>query len=305
LTSLGTNQLVVWTSLGEDGSLEGVFGQLLYGGALAGQPFQINERAINKQFEQAVAADGTNRFIVVWSGFVGITNGFDLFARRYAANEPLPTPATPFVSALSSSQLGVSWPPLAGYPISYYEVYMDGAGPPNATAVVTNADYWVASDLSPGTSHSFRLAYVVAGSRSQLSAAATNKTWGADLTGRDGVPDGLPDDWEKMYWGVKAALWPGSSDDSDGDGVSNIREFLAGTNPLDPTSLLKMSITWSRFGRRLSWNTQAGSVYQVQVSTDLVSWVDSGLPRFAAGTTDSVPITGARTAEYYRVLRLR
>ena len=66
--------------------------------------------------------------------------------------------------------------------------------------------------------------------------------------------------------------WAAGNVDSDGDGATNAKEFLAGTNPLDPNSVLKMRFTWNRFGRILNWNTQPGLVYQVQVSTDLVNW---------------------------------
>src|SRR5258706_1409590 len=206
ISSADRNQLVVWTSIGEDGSMEGVFGQLLSDGALSGQPFLINNTTINKQLDPAIGSDGSSRFLVVWSGFLGFANGFDLFGRRYVTGAPLPVPDAPFVSALGSSQLAVSWPPLGGYPISYYEIYMDGAVAPNATAAVTNGNYWVQRGLSAGTSHSFELAYVFAGGlRSALSAAGAGTTWGDDFTGKDGVPDGLPDDWQRMYWGSKSA----------------------------------------------------------------------------------------------------
>jgi len=182
---------------------------------------------------------------------------------------------------------------------------MDGATAPNPTATVTNGNYWVAGGLSPSTSYSFRLAYVVSDNRSALSASASAKTWGADLSGRDGVPDGLPDDWQALYWGVKAALWPSPSEDSDGDGVSNIKEFLAGTNPMDRNSVLRMWFTSTPFGRRLNWNTTRGLIYQVQVSNDLNGWSNLGEPRLAAGTTDSMAVSGSQRAEYYRLLRIR
>jgi hypothetical protein len=54
----------------------------------------------------------------------------------------------------------------------------------------------------------------------------------------------------------------------------------------------------------LSWNTQPGLMYQVQVTTDLISWVNLGAPRFAAGTTDSIYIGGGPTG-YYRILLQR
>ena len=175
-----------------------------------------------------------------------------------------------------------------------------------ATGTVYGGNSWIANGLLAKSTHTFRLAYVLqSGSRSDLSRPSSGTTWGEDRTGPDGVPDGLPDDWQGQYWGVKAALWPAGNVDSDGDGVSNAREFLAGTNPLDPNSVLKMRFTWNRFGRLLNWNTQPGFVYQVQVSNDLADWTNFGSARFAAGTTDSVAVSGSRQAEYFRVLRVR
>jgi len=304
--SIGSNQLVVWTSLWQDGSGEGIFGRLIFGGAASGSEFQVNTTTRSKQIYPVAASDGASRLLTCWAGFVSATNGFDLFGQRYAAGEPLPTPAGPFVAALRSSQLSVTWPPLTGYPLSYYEVYMDGAVPPNPTATVTNENVWVRSGLLAASTHSFRLGYVFSGGvRSQLSPSSSATTWGEDLDGLAGTPDGLPDDWQALYWGPKPDGWPGASEDSDHDGVSNYREFLAGTNPRDANSVLKMWLTRDRFGRRLNWNTQAGFVYQVQVSTDLASWSPFGGPRFAPGVADSTPISSGLSAEYYRVLRLR
>jgi len=254
-----------------------------------------------------VASDGSDHFLVAWAGFVGVATGFDLFAQRYAAGQPLPIPAAPFVSPLWSDRISVSWPTLSGYSLSYYEIYLNGVTPPSPpTATVTNGNSWIAEGLTEHSTNYFRIAYVFAGgARSQLSAAASAVTWKQDRTGKDGLPDGLPDDWQALYWGIKASQWPAGNVDSDGDGVSNAREFQAGTNPLDPNSVLKMWFTWSRFGRLFNWTTQTGFIYQVQVSTDLVEWTDFGAPRFAAGPTDSVTFGGDQLAEYYRVIRIR
>jgi len=83
LSAMGRNYLAVWTSLGQDSSGEGVFGQFLTGdGGLAGAEFRVNTTTISRQIHPTIASDGLNRFLVVWSSFVAGTS-FDLFARSY------------------------------------------------------------------------------------------------------------------------------------------------------------------------------------------------------------------------------
>ena len=79
----GDNQFVVWTSVGQDGSREGVYGRLLTGGALAGGEFRVNTTTVSRQIHPAVAADGQGRFLSVWAGFTGET-GLDLFGNVHS-----------------------------------------------------------------------------------------------------------------------------------------------------------------------------------------------------------------------------
>jgi hypothetical protein len=53
---------------------------------------------------------------------------------------------------------------------------------------------------------------------------------------RDG--DGMPDGFEQTYFGSPTAGDP--SGDNDGDGQTNLQEFLAGTNPVDAASSLRI-----------------------------------------------------------------
>jgi hypothetical protein len=117
--------------------------------------------------------------------------------------------------------------------------------------------------------------------------------------------DGLPDDWEATYFGGDSSKWPSPQADSDGDGMSNLQEFLAGTDPTNPESVLRTTVVSTPQGWRLNWNTQPGSVYQVQSSTDLAAWANLGGPRFAPGSVDSIPVTEVDSAGYFRVVRMR
>jgi hypothetical protein len=56
----------------------------------------------------------------------------------------------------------------------------------------------------------------------------------------------------------------------------------------------------------LGWNTQPGFTYQVQKTTNFVSWDNVGSARFAAGTNDSLYVgSGDGMVGYYRILLLR
>ncbi len=295
---IGTDYLVVWMSLGQDGSREGVYGRFLRGdGSPAAGEFRVNATTISQQMHPAVASDAVGRFLAVWTGFVGGVGSFDLHAQRYAStNQPLYAPDPPHVSVLSSNTLSVAWPELAGFSVTNYEVYADGDVTP--TAVVTN-NSWTMTGLAVSSTHYFQLAYVLAdGRRSPLSGAATNTTYGALTYG------GVPYDWMAFYFGGDVFNWPSPFVDSDGDGVNNRNEFLAGTDPTDPSSVLRIRLQRTVQGMFLNWNTQPGLMYQVQSSVNMGAWSNVGGPRFAAGYLDSTYV-GGDGAGYYRVLRLR
>ena len=84
IASSGGQQLVVWTSISQDGSREGVFGRVLQSGALAEPEFQVNATTVSRQYHPAVATDGQGRALTVWAGFVGAATGFDLFSHKSA-----------------------------------------------------------------------------------------------------------------------------------------------------------------------------------------------------------------------------
>lgn len=310
LAALGTDYLVAWTSLGQDGSREGVYARFLRQDAspLSGE-FRVNSTLVSQQLQPVLAADGVGRFLIVWSGFRNVDQGFELYGQRYARTLlPLETPGAPGVSALNSSRLMVAWAWVEGLGVTHYEVYANGS--PTPTALVTNRNTWTLTGLAPNSTHTFRIAYVVSdGRRSPLSPLASGTTWGVDDEGPAGSPwfggpDGLPDDWQGRYFGANPALWPSPFADSDGDGVSNRDEFLAGTDPTRADSVLRMRTDATPTGVYLRWSTVAGCAYQLWSSGDLRDWTAVDLPRFAAGDQDAIYVGGA-PARYYRVQRFR
>ena len=91
---------------------------------------------------------------------------------------------------------------------------------------------------------------------------------------------GIPVEWMEEYWGD---AWPSATTPLAPGGPTPLQVFLTGANPLNPTTWLRTAISSTAQGYFLTWNPQPGLTYQVQSSTNLMAWVNTGAPRFAAG----------------------
>jgi hypothetical protein len=296
-----TDYFVVWTSMGQDGSYEGVYGQMLHaGGTPWGGETLVNTTVINGQIQPCIASDSAGRFLVAWSSFVGRAGGFDLFAQRYARYMPAlsamnaPLVYVPFVvsNRVYQPQIEVFWQNQTGLPVDHYEVYVDG-GASAAASVTTNV--W-AMTAAANSTHSFRVLWATSdGRRSPLSPPASGTTW-------SGISYyGIPAEWVQAHWGD---AWPPATAPLAAGGPTPLQVFQSGANPLDPSTWLRTAIVQTAQGNYLSWNTQPGLTYQAQYSSNLSAWTDLGSPRFAADKVDSIYLGGGGTA-YYRVLCLR
>ena len=124
------------------------------------------------------------------------------------------------------------------------------------------------------------------------------------LGGPDTNGNGMSDDFE-AFFGVSDV-----NADADGDGLTNLQEYKAGTNPLDATSGLRIT-TVARSGNpfTVTFNTVvAGKSYRLErkdALTDALWNSISGVPDLTATSTGSAQITdpgGASTTKhFYRV----
>lgn len=96
----------------------------------------------------------------------------------------------------------------------------------------------------------------------------------------DSDGNGLADAWERLYFG-EIRLDPAL--DSDGDGLSNLGEFKAGTNPTNAASVLRLvSIQHSSTeGTEIQWSSVVDKTYTILWSADPAASYDiliSGVP---------------------------
>ncbi|HLP76151.1 MAG TPA: hypothetical protein VK327_04470, partial [Candidatus Paceibacterota bacterium] len=125
----------------------------------------------------------------------------------------------------------------------------------------------------------------------------------------DGDSDGIPDWWTQQYFGHGTGGNEDHSlatDDADGDGMSNLQEFLAGTNPTDIASFLYMQITptpATGTNVLLSWPAKAGRGYRVQFTDDLSSgnWQNIPMPVQVVGNQGYLTLTQTNLMRCFRV----
>ena len=109
--------------------------------------------------------------------------------------------------------------------------------------------------------------------------------------------------------GIEGAASPNSSGtilldpsgDADSDGMVNASEDFAGTDPLNPNSLLRI-LNLSN-GNLLTWSSVSGKVYQVQRGTDLNANLAlvSGLITATNSTTSFLDTNVTGPSRFYRV----
>lgn len=125
----------------------------------------------------------------------------------------------------------------------------------------------------------------------------------------DSDGDGIPDWWMLQYFGHptgQAGDHSRAQDDFDGDGMSNLQEFLAGTDPTNPNSVFRIQVSFvsATNGVQVSWPASASRNYRVQFKDDLSNpvWLDAAGPISVTAGQGFFGAPADQVSRYYRVV---
>ena len=130
----------------------------------------------------------------------------------------------------------------------------------------------------------------------------------SDPLAQDTDGDGMPDVWESAH-GFNPFDPADAALDADNDSRTNLEEYLAGTDPRSPASVLRITaLAREVSGARVFWTTAGSHHYLLEAASDLVPGMFApaspllSVPPGAPATTNFLEVGGAAWPErFYRV----
>ncbi|HTS18944.1 MAG TPA: hypothetical protein VMP11_15330 [Verrucomicrobiae bacterium] len=125
----------------------------------------------------------------------------------------------------------------------------------------------------------------------------------------DGNGDGLPDAWQLQYFGCVTCASAAPGNDADGDGMSNLEEFLAGTDPTNGAASFRITnIVDDGEDILITWTMGAGRTNALQAATgdyDTNNYADIFIVTNTVGSVTNYLDAGAATNSSSRFYRVR
>jgi hypothetical protein len=234
-------------------------------------------------------------------------------------------------STLQGMQFRAVVSPTGGAPVPAQIVFTPAAGIPSPTvlAVSTNdiACFWplpLGGNPGLGLQGSNLVGSI---SFTVPAGAASGQSYSLHFVGADGVPnintkyqlESVPgsagigsailtaqitsDEWRMSFFGSTTSPQAQDNADPDGDGVPNWQEYLAGTNPTNAASCLRLgSTTGAAHQVNLTWLTAPGKNYVLQSSATLTGGWTPVNSNSGDGNLFQVSVTNQTgSARFYRI----
>lgn len=327
--------MVVWSSDGADGEMQGIFGQRFSAaGAKLGGEFQVNQWVYKNQRTPAVAALANTNFVVAWiSELQRSAASVDVYARVF--NGSGEAVGGEFLVNTTITNLCAN-PTVAGSPDGGFAVAWSHKND-LARGVADAVNGVPVTPRSPNGWDVFGRLFNANGTATGPAIRLNTQRYGDQFAPKISA-------FGKNYLAVWVSLGQDTSREgifgqflkSNGDleGVEfriNTTTISRQIHPVVATDgLNRFLVAWSSFGAGtsfdlfarsydlirltmaataqgavLSWNTQPGLVYLVQTSRSGTAWSNVGAARTAGGHSDSIAVNAADGSALYRVLRLQ
>jgi hypothetical protein len=170
-----------------------------------------------------------------------------------------------------------------------------------------NVGPWPTGANATGLSLQRRFAALYGNDPANWFVAAPSAAQSNALNSLDSDSDGLPDEWELQYFSSISDPQASPNADPDGDGFTNLQEYLAGTNPLDANSCLKIDVaSVAGSTATIQFTAVAGKTYSVLYRDNPAAgaWLKlSDVPAQSQTcfVTVNDPSLGTSTARFYRL----
>lgn len=190
--------------------------------------------------------------------------------------------------------------------IDIKHLQIEGVPTTNTTRWTTTTSWQLNVPLQYGTNTLRLLGYDFQG---QLVVSNQLRVFSTDLSGlADTDQDGMPNSWEVVH-GLDPAT-PDGSLDADADGFNNLNEFLAGTNPKDATSLLRLEIQQLGNQVRVKFPAKSGRSYSLLSRNRILggSWnreIDFPAPIMDQTLEATLPTAGPEQERLFRMITPR
>ncbi len=132
------------------------------------------------------------------------------------------------------------------------------------------------------------------------------ETWATNVMNPNGDlnGNGIPNYWEEQYGTITGLV---ASADNDGDGFSNLQEYIADTNPTNAASFFEIDAFVAQANQTVTFIGSTARQYQVFYTTNNLTgtnlaWIAANTNKiWGAGTNSFITVTNTGEKAFYRL----